>query len=147
MCWIMRWNWLFVSFLMAWFHHRLHSVLSSVPWHFTGLHFFFFSSVFLFLSSEKSHFPLHLSTDHAKPLIGTLVEGCGSGGRSVIRECRWLRRTCSWKDVTESLAKWRKKKFSKKRFVCNRQATIVPLSSCLICHNMLWHLLTSPVHV
>lgn len=145
MCWIMGWNRLYVRFIMVWFHQRLHSVLFSVPLHLIGFfHFFSFPHFVL----QNHIFPLHLSSDHAKPLIGMMVAGHGSdggGGWCVIvgrgvsgspgpalKRCDWIPGQVKKKNV-----------FSKKRFVCNHQAMIVPQSPCLICHNMLRHLLTS----
>lgn len=130
---------------MAWFHHRLCSVLPQFPDN-TSLALFFFPVQFFIFFPLNITFPLHLSTDHAQPLIGTSVEGHGSRGWCVIRE-----RQCFTGPALERmwLGLWpsEEKTFSKKRFVRNRWATIVPPPSCLICHNMLWHLLTSPVHV
>lgn len=66
---------------MAQFHQHFFSPhelsYSQFPYTSLASYIFFFS---LFFSPSKSHFPFHLSTDHAKPLIGMVGYGSDRGG-------------------------------------------------------------------
>lgn len=132
-------NWLNYGFFCLKHNGLVPSPLFSTP-----LHLFFFFSF-----ASKSRFPLHLATDHTKPLIGMVVEGLWKQwgwrvimGLGVSSSPAHTLKGCDW--IPDQV----KERFlSKKRFVCNHQAMIVWQSPCLICHNMLCHLLTSLIHL